>query len=60
MPTTIEAKQAKQQLARSICDLIREYEETYGVDVRGVDLIRSQTLSDPTERTRAVEVQVEL
>ena len=60
MPTTLEAKQAKRQLAQSICDLIREYEEAYDVGVRGVDLIRSHTLGDPTERTMAVEVEVEL
>jgi len=60
MPTTIEAKEAKTELCRDLCKLIRDYEITYGVGVRGVDLIRSQTLDDPTERTTAVEVRVDL
>lgn len=60
MPTTLEAKQAKMELCRDLRELIRNYEYTYGVGVRGVDLIRSQTLSDPIERTCAVEVMVEI
>lgn len=60
MPTTLEAKQAKRQLAQSICAAIREFEYAYDVGVLDVRLIRSQTLSDPTERTCAVEVMVEL
>ncbi len=60
MPTTIEAKEAKQQLARSICDLIREYEETYDVGVWDIRLVRSGTLSCRDERTMTVEVQVEV
>lgn len=60
MPTTLEAREARQQLCRDICDLIREYEEDYDIGVTDVRLIRSQTLSDPTERTVAVEVMVEV
>lgn len=60
MPTTIEAREAKHQLCRDICAAIREFEYAYGVGVRGVDLIRSQTLGDTTERTMTVEVQVEV
>ena len=60
MPTTLEAREAKQQLCRDICTAIREFEYEYDVGVRGVDLIRSQTLSDPTDRTIAVEVQVDV
>lgn len=60
MPTTLEAKEAKLQLCRDICAAIREFEYTYGVGVWDISLIRSQTLSDPNERTMAVEVWVEL
>lgn len=60
MTTTIEAKEAKTELCRDLCKLIRDYEAAYDVGVRGVDLIRSQTLGDPTERTMAVEVRVEI
>lgn len=60
MPTTIEAKEARLRLCNDICTLIRGFEYAYDVGVRGVDLIRSQTLGDPTERTMAVEVQVEV
>jgi hypothetical protein len=60
MPTTLEAREAKQQLCRDICAAIREFEYAYDVGVRGIDLIHSQTLGDPTERTMAVEVQVEV
>lgn len=60
MPTTIEAKEAKRLLAENICMMIRNYEFTYDVSVLDVSLIRSQTLSDPVERTVAVEVMVEI
>ena len=60
MPTLKEAINAKQRLCNDICTLIRGFEYAYDVGVRGVDLIRSQTLGDPTERTMAVEVQVEI
>ena len=60
MPTLNDAINAKQRLCNDIYTLIREFEFAYGVTVRGVDLIRSQTLSDPTERVVAVEVVVEI
>lgn len=59
MPTTLEAKQAKQQLAQSICDLIREYEEAYGVTVTHVGLYHVQTISGDSE-TVSVNVGVEI
>lgn len=60
MPTLNDAIEAKIKLEQDILGLIREFEFAYGVTVRGVDLIRSRTLGDPTERTMAVEVQVEV
>lgn len=60
MPTLNDAIEAKIKLEQDILGLIREFEFAYGVGVRGVDLIRSQTLSDPTERVVAVEVVVEI
>ena len=55
-----EAQEAKPKLCRDICAAIREFEYCYDIGVTDVRLIRSQTLSDPTERTVAVEVQVEI
>ena len=60
MPTTIEAKEAKTELCRDLCKLIRDYENTYGVGIWDIRLVRSGTLRDPVERTMAVEVQVEV
>ena len=60
MPTLNDAINAKQILCNDIYTLIREFEYAYDVGVRWVDLIRSHTLGDPTERTMAVEVEVEL
>lgn len=60
MPTINEDKEAKRLLAEAICMMIRDYEIAYDVGVYDVRLIRSQTFSDPTERTMAVEVQVEI
>lgn len=59
MPTTLEAKQAKFQLARIICALIREYEEAYGVGVTHVGLYHVQTISGDSE-TVSVNVGVEV
>lgn len=60
MPTLKEAIEAKIKLEQDILGLIREFEFAYDVGVRGVDLIRSRTLGDPTERVVAVEVVVEI
>lgn len=60
MLTLKEAIEAKIKLEQDILGLIREFEFAYDVGVTDIRLIRSQTFSDPTERTVAVEVQVEI
>lgn len=62
MPTLKEAIEAKIKLEQDILGLIREFEFEFAYDVGVTDirLIRSQTFSDPTERTVAVEVMVEV
>lgn len=58
-PTLKEAIEAKRQLETDILNLVRGYEQAYGVTVSDVELLKIQTMIGNSE-TVSVRVMVEV
>ena len=60
MSTIEEMKAERAKLESLIADLLKAFEEKHGVEIRRVELIRTQSISEPLPKIRGTALEVKI
>ena len=60
MSTIEEMKVERSKLESLIADLLKAFEEKHGVEIRRVELIRTQNMGEPRPKIRGTALEVKI